>query len=293
LRNDFEKRPDEFGYDYGRWTSPIIRDHIYKKTGISYSKSRICELMKEWDFTVQRPRMQSVKSDAQEQQAFVELFSQLTLFLAFLAICGFDVKILFTDEASFRRDGTIRSGWYKKGSKPIIPESNGRFESVKLIGAVDSQEGSFHLRQAGSKITLEVYADFLAYLSSQYEDKLLVIVHDNAPWHGSKSLSQHLADRGVFNIIIVRLPKYSPDMNPCEKLWNWMRETVTHCKYYESLRELKDAIWRFYRRAYNQREKAKKRFKTEKPLIDINVKLFRKEFAKFFCFLYIAVKLNQ
>lgn len=285
--------PCDLGYDKGFWTSPLVREHIKAKAGVAYSKSRICELMTEWGFSVKRPRMRSVKADEREQQIFMTHFGQLMVFLLILRFFGVKLKVLFTDEASLRRDGTLHRGWFKRGETPEIPESGGRFESVKLIGAVDQQDGRFHLKMASDKITLEVYADFLAYLSDQHKDKLLIIVHDNAPWHGAKNLSKLLGERGVENILVIRLPKYSPDMNPCEKLWKWMRETVTHCRYYGSLGELKLAVWRFYRRAYNQKEKAKVRFKTEKPLFNLSVKACRKGFWTFICFWYILQNLTQ
>jgi len=285
--------PSDLGYDKGFWTSPLIRQHIKSKTGIAYSKSRCCELMKEWGFSVKRPRMSSVKADEGEQQVFIDHFAQLMVFLWLLSSRGVKLKILFTDEASLRRDGTLHRGWFKQGETPEIPESGGRFESVKLIGAVDQQDGSFHVKMAPEKITLAVYADFLMDLSDKHKDKLLVIVHDNAPWHGSKNLAKLLGDRGVENILVVRLPKYSPDMNPCEKLWKWMRETVTHCRYYDNLGDLKQAVWRFYRRAHNQKEQAKIRFKTEKPLFKLTLKACRRGLWTFFCFWNMVQKLTQ
>ncbi len=105
--------------------------------------------------------MKSQKADIVEQKAFVENFQQIMSFLFIVSqVTKIKVKILFTDEASLRRDGTIHWGWYKKGVPPEIPETNGRFESVKLIGAVDQQNGSFHLKKACGKITAEVYLDF-------------------------------------------------------------------------------------------------------------------------------------
>jgi len=242
--------------------------------------------MKEWGFAIKRPRMRSNKADIHEQDAFLENF-QVMMVLYFLvsAAYGIKLKVLFTDEASLRRDGTIHSAWYKKGVTPEILESNGRFQSTKWIGAVDNQEGSFHLKKVANKVTLKVYVDFLVYLSTLHKDKQLIIVHDNAPWHGVKNLPNLLAEKGVTNILIIRLPKYSPEMNYCEKLWNWMREDVTHCRYYESLAELEKSVWRFYRKAYNQREQAKIRFRTEKPLFEISVKNCRKGFAQFYYYL--------
>ena len=122
--------------------------------------------MREWDFAVKRPRMTSNKADKEEQEKFIDDFQTYMVFLFIVCnVYGLKLKLLFTDEVSLRRDGTIHFGWYKKGTTPEIPESNGRFQSIKMIGAVDQQEGSFHLHKVKGKVTLQVYADFLAYLA--------------------------------------------------------------------------------------------------------------------------------
>lgn len=174
----------------------------------------------------------------------------------------------FTDEASFRRDGTIHNGWYKKGVVAQIPESNGRFESIKLFGAVDPLEGRFHLVKAPKRINTIEYSKFLIHLSKMHSNEFLLIFQDNAPWHSVNKLKGLLEASGIGNIEIFNLPKYSPDMNPCEKLWYWLRDDVTHGSYYEKLCDVLCNIWKFYRRAYNKKEQAKIKFKTETRIIE-------------------------
>jgi transposase len=278
LKLDLEKPPTEYGIEKGYWTTPLINRLIEEKAGIKYSKSRICELMKEWGFAIKRPRMKSKLADEKKQKEFIELsFPNKVEETAEKAkMMGLKLLLLFTDEAGIRRDGTIHNGWYKIGIIPEIPESNGRFESVKLLGAVGTLDGSIHINTVEGKITTKVYANFLIGLSRRYKEYLILIVQDSAPWHGKKKLPVLLKDAGVKNIVLCNFPKYSPDMNPCEKLWKWLRETVTHCRYYEDMKELKQSIWRFYRRAYNQKELAIKRFKTEKNIFEY-VKTYGKD----------------
>ncbi len=108
LKKDFESTPYELGYEKGYWTTTLIQEHIYQETGILYSKSRLSELMREWGFSVKRPRMKSQKADIDEQEAFVESFQQVIVFLFIVSqVTGIKLKILFTDEASLRRDGTV------------------------------------------------------------------------------------------------------------------------------------------------------------------------------------------
>ncbi len=56
----------------------------------------------------------------------------------------------------------------------------------------------------------------------------VVIIWDNAPCHIAKAVKAKAAGLGIE---LVYLPGYSPDLNPIERLWGWLREEVTrgHC----------------------------------------------------------------
>ena len=54
-------------------------------------------------------------------------------------------------------------------------------------------------------------------LSKSYNDKRILIIMDQAGWHKSKNLILPK------NIQIEFLPPYSPELNPVEKLWQWLR----------------------------------------------------------------------
>lgn len=55
-------------------------------------------------------------------------------------------------------------------------------------------------------------------------DQRVVVIWDGAPWHRAKLLHEKAQS---LNIELIQLPGYSPDLNPIEGLWKWMREEVT------------------------------------------------------------------
>jgi transposase len=42
------------------------------------------------------------------------------------------------------------------------------------------------------------------------------------------------------------LPPYSPNLNPIERLWKWMKEVVVYNTYYEEFGAFKDAVMGFF-----------------------------------------------
>jgi len=63
----------------------------------------------------------------------------------------------------------------------------------------------------------------------------IVIIWDGAPWHRAK-IAQ--AQAKALGMEIEPLPGYSPDLNPIEGLWKWMREEVTYGYCHKNLGEL-------------------------------------------------------
>ena len=73
----------------------------------------------------------------------------------------------------------------------------------------------------------------------------LVVIWDNAPCHIAKVVTAHAEELGIE---LVFLPGYSPDLNPIERLWDWMREEVTRGHCHASLAALSGGVPAVHRR---------------------------------------------
>jgi transposase len=71
-------------------------------------------------------------------------------------------------------------------------------------------------------------------------------MHDGAPGHTSQKTIQDLHDRGIYPI---SWPAFSPDLNPIEMVWNWMKDWIgerineDYQLSYDRLREVVRAAW--------------------------------------------------
>lgn len=100
-----------------------------------------------------------------------------------------------------------------KPLQPVLP----RYESYWLFGAVEPLTGESLFLEMPALDT----ACFQAYvneLSLAYPDSLNLLVLDGAPAHVAKRLQ--IPD----NLLLVRLPPYSPELNPMERLWQDLRK---------------------------------------------------------------------
>ncbi|MFX1399602.1 MAG: IS630 family transposase [Promethearchaeota archaeon] len=151
--------------------------------------------------------------------------------------------ILFQDECSVRFFPTITRMWSLKGKQPKVRTHGGR-KRQHLIGAVDPLSGRMHVALSDGLKT-EQFQHFLEGVLARYRTaKKVVIVVDNARVHHAKALKPFLKahhDR----IELLYLPPYSPELNPIEHFWKFMRKQVTHNTFFKTFKEFVRAIVKF------------------------------------------------
>jgi transposase len=77
---------------------------------------------------------------------------------------------------------------------------------------------------------------YLAALAAAFPDQEIRLIWDQASWHKSKSLK--VPD----NIALKSLPPYSPELNPVEKLWQWLKKHLCRNRLFAYLDDLMDTL---------------------------------------------------
>ena len=100
------------------------------------------------------------------------------------------------------------------------------------------------------RLTTAYFQRFFQQLLRAYPAVLVVVILDGAPWHRSTALATFVATQPRLGLCF--LPPYSPDLNPVEPVWKWLRREVTHNHDFERLGLLKDALTGFFWRRRSQ-----------------------------------------
>jgi len=80
---------------------------------------------------------------------------------------------------------------------------------------------------------------FLNEFSKFIKNRKTLIVMDGAGWHKSDKLEYPK------NIRIIIQPAYSPELNPIEKLWQYIKDHTIKNRIYKTLPELEDKVCKF------------------------------------------------
>lgn len=127
------------------------------------------------------------------------------------------VRRFFQDETRLGLHESItRRRITTRGVKPIQPMLP-RYEYFWLYGAVDPSSGESFFFELPTLDT-PCFQAFLFEFSLAFPDTLNVLVLDGAPPHTAYALV--IPD----NILLFRLPPYSPELNPVERIWLDLRK---------------------------------------------------------------------
>lgn len=153
---------------------------------------------------------------------------------------GGKTRVFFTDEARFGQQGTLTNVWARKGSRPTAVKQT-RYEWVYLYAAVEPTTGD-SVALLLPVVNIEGFDMFLKELSAKLQpDEHAVLIMDQAGWHTSPRVK--LPD----NITVLLLPPYSPELNPIENLWHYIKSHYLSNRAYEDYEALLDAgqaAWR-------------------------------------------------
>jgi len=150
------------------------------------------------------------------------------------------IEIWFQDEMRAGLKGTIANIWGEKGSRPVVPQQQ-EFEWAYTFGAVcpafgeavaivvpyaDTEAMNMHLMEISKGIRKETHA---------------IVVLDKASWHTTKKL------KIPENLTLFPLPSYSPQLNPAEHLWKWMRRHHLSNRIYRGYEDIVDSCCKAWR----------------------------------------------
>ena len=150
------------------------------------------------------------------------------------AAVGKPIEVWFQDEARVGQQGTLTRLWARRGSRPRAVRDT-RYEWAYIFGAVCPRRG------VGAALVMP-YADteamnaHLAEISRcGAEGAHAVLVLDGAGWHTAAAIE------APQNITLVILPPYSPELNPVENVWEYLRKNKLANRLYETYQAIVDA----------------------------------------------------
>ena len=144
---------------------------------------------------------------------------------------GTPIELWWQDEARVGQKNKVTRRWAKRGTRPRAPHDQ-RTKWAYIFGAICPEEGKgaglvmpycdtpamqAHLREISAAVAPGAHA---------------VLILDQAGWH----LSARLV--APDNITLLPLPPRSPELNPVENVWQFMRENWLSNRVFKSYEDI-------------------------------------------------------
>jgi transposase len=128
-----------------------------------------------------------------------------------------------------------RAAWFPEGTRPSVALS-GQRDWTCLLGAV-TEDGDQFFSRFTEYVTAEHARHFILALCEEFQGDLIVVL-DGAPYFRASAVTD-LAARD--DLDLVRLPAYTPELNPVEECWRQLKQALNN-RFFDSLSELTSAI---------------------------------------------------
>ena len=152
---------------------------------------------------------------------------------------------MFEDEAAFREDPTIYYSWFRRGSRSKVP-TFGRRNTQHVYGAISIPYARFSYHRADTCNTSS-HQRFLEMLVRKFYPQKIFLIEDNARYHKNYDmLDWYEAHRQEIEPWF--LPPYSPELNPMEPVWGYVRREGTHNRFFHNVSELLSSVKTIFRR---------------------------------------------
>ena len=241
-----DEGPEKYGFNCGIWNSAMILTVIEKEFGVTYNPRYLCELLKSIGLSFQKAKFVSDREDDEkhlkkrdewENEVWPEILKKSKEAKG---------KIMFTDEVSFAQWGSLARTWAPKGKQPVV-KTCGKRKGLKMFGAIGFEDGGFIYMECDGKFNGDSYMEFLKHILSKCSCPVFLI-EDGAPYHRRKDVNEFKENmKTEGRLFVYRLPSYSPDKNPIEKLWKNTKREATHLKYFATFEELRSSVIRAFK----------------------------------------------
>jgi transposase len=210
--------------------------YVERQYGVTYTIAGMIKLMHRIGFTYKKPKLVPGKLDSEKQEEWRYQYGLLK------GSMGKDEAIYFMDSVHPQYQARARCGWIRKNQNKTLPSFSG-WKRKHIIGAIELNSLNL-VSSEKDKVNGDKIIEFLKVLeASEPEKEKIYLVCDNAGYHKSKKVKEHLKGS---KIELIFLPPYSPNLNPIERLWKYMHRIVSNNKWYSEFKYFSEAVDKFF-----------------------------------------------
>jgi len=222
-----------------------VREFIRHEFNLDMACSSISKMLDRLGFSYKKTKLVPSKADPVKQSEWVQEFQQM------ISQGTENEVIIFIDAVHPMHNTKSEYGWILTGKDYDIPANTGR-SRLNINGAINVLNPTEVYIHEDKRINAQSNIALLNQIIKAHPKSRIRVFSDNARYNHSNILKEWLSKHP--QIIFKHIPAYSPNLNPIERLWKFMKKTVINSYYYETFEEFKEKVLSFFKNI-NQYEK--------------------------------------
>jgi len=209
------KPATDFGYETDLWTIGRVHRIVQEVYETTVSRDTIWRRLRDAGLTYQKPERHYFEMNEEAREEWMRIEAPKIR----KTVRKYRALLYFQDEANVSLTAFLGKTWSPRGMTPS-QKVTGKRGGVAAISAINGT-GRLLFKLHEKRICSEEVIAFLGQMLAHHKKRHLVVVMDQAPPHTSKKTMGYIEKQARLHVF--HLPKYSPDWNPDEKVWNHLK----------------------------------------------------------------------
>ena len=230
--NNLKESAMEFEFETPLWTAKRVQQLILKKYEIKIHISKICVWFKKIGLSPQKPK----KNPPQRDELLVKRWIKNEWPKIEEHRRRWQAILYFVDEAGISLIPYVGKTWAPKGKTPTISVTGKRGGFCVSSGITSAGKLIFRIEKG--KVNSSTHLDFLQKIIKQHPKRKIIVIEDNASSHKSY-LIRGFIESNKKRFALYHIPPYSPDLNPDEHIWSYLKTFELKAHQAQSVSDLK------------------------------------------------------
>ena len=190
-----------------------ITQKVYEITGVAISSATVCRLLGRHGFTRKKVKQVALQRNCEFRGAFI----------ANVLLYTREMFVWVDETGSDRRDANRMYGYAFRGQRAEVHRLMVRGKRVSSIAAISST-GMVDVYMTTDSVNGDTFFDFvrgsLIPNMLPFPNPRSIVVMDNCSIHHVEQVTALLEEAGI---LVLFLPPYSPDLNPIESVFGFVK----------------------------------------------------------------------
>ena len=214
-----KKPASKVGYSTDLWSGNRVRHLLKKQWKINYHSKHMCRFLRRIGLVLKFPERRALEQDPVELRKWkIERFPEILRYAK-----RHNSLVFYADECLISLIPYVGRTWTFPTIKPIVRVSGKRGQHIGITGAVNANgRFCFELTKEEERFTAKVFLRFVQKLHLEYRRRNILLIVDGARTHIANIVKNYEKQNASWFRLEI-LPAYSPELNPSEECWNFIK----------------------------------------------------------------------